>query len=56
MNTDDKKSQQRDASPSTGAEDGARLTDAQIAAMRKMEPQDIQPTRSFLQLLPSEPK
>ena len=32
-------------------DDGARLTDKQIAAIRGMEPQDIDPTRSFLTLL-----
>lgn len=29
----------------------ARLTDAQLAAIRSMEPQEIKPTRSFLALL-----
>lgn len=31
--------------------DGARLSDAQIAAIREMEPQSFKPTRSFLDLL-----
>lgn len=29
----------------------ARMTDAQLAAIRSMEPQDVKPTRSFLALL-----
>ena len=38
--------------PGPGKPDGgARLTDEQIAAIRRMEPQDIDPTRSFLALL-----
>jgi len=32
-------------------DDGARLTNEQIAAIRGMEPQDIKATRSFLALL-----
>jgi len=34
-----------------GKRGGARLTDAQLAAIRSMERQDIKPTRSFLALL-----
>jgi hypothetical protein len=40
----------REARPGN-PDDGARLTDEQIAAIRDMEPQDIKATRSFLALL-----
>ena len=40
----------REAGPGK-PDDGARLTDKQIAAIRGMEPQDIKATRSFLALL-----
>ena len=32
-------------------EDSGRLTDAQLRAIRSMEPQDVEPTRAFLALL-----
>ena len=32
-------------------EDSARLTDAQLSAIRSMEPEDVEPTRSILALL-----
>jgi len=41
----------RGAGSSGKPEDSARLTDAQLAAIRSMEPQDVEPTRSFLALL-----
>jgi hypothetical protein len=31
--------------------ESARLTDAELAAIRSIEPQDVEPTRSFLALL-----
>ena len=40
-----------DGGPRHRAPGNARLTDAQIAAVRSKEPQAIRPTRSFLALL-----